>query len=134
MVQFRRQDQFKIKISHGHCVKRTPSHQARTMPHCSALQLGLLTLTLLLAGAEAKRSRSRSPYNDDFSDVITSDNSGLFIWRIEDFSPVPLSETKYGTFHNADSYIVLLSKLLDGRMHRGGQTCRKHCELAKSDD
>ena len=96
------------------------------MPHCPALQLGLLTLTLLLAGAEAKRSRSRSPYNDDFSDVITSDNSGLFIWRIEDFSPVPLSETKYGTFHNADSYIVLLSKLVDGRMHRGGSS---ECEL-----
>ena len=33
--------------------------------------------------------------------------SGLEIWRIEDFEAVPYDQTKYGKFHVGDSYIVL---------------------------
>ena len=64
----------------------------------------LITLDIV----QCKRSRSRKP-NDDFTDA-GSDDSGLFIWRIEDFSPVPLRKTDYGKFHTGDSYIVLNSK------------------------
>ena len=28
---------------------------------------------------------------------------------------------RYGVFHNADSYIVLLNQIVDGRFHRGQQ-------------
>ena len=62
----------------------------------------LLTLDLV----QCRRSRTRKQ-NDDFSDVGHDD---LFIWRIEDFSPVPLKKTDYGKFHMGDSYIVLNSK------------------------
>ena len=66
--------------------------------------LALISLHLVLC----RRSRSRKP-NDDFTDA-GSDDSGLFIWRIEDFSPVPLKKADYGKFHIGDSYIVLNSK------------------------
>ena len=33
--------------------------------------------------------------------------SGLEIWRIEDFEAVPYDQSKYGKFHVGDSYIVL---------------------------
>ena len=80
----------------------------------------LLVLLSLVLTADLKRSRSRSGRGEnDFSDVIKADSSGLFIWRIEDFSPVPLPEAQYGVFHNADSYIVLLNRIVDGRFHRG---------------
>ncbi|KAF2702886.1 actin depolymerizing protein [Pleomassaria siparia CBS 279.74] len=36
--------------------------------------------------------------------------SGLYIWRIEDFEVVPWPKEKYGSFHEGDSYIVLLSE------------------------
>ena len=79
-----------------------------------------LILLCLVLTADLKRSRSRSGRGDkDFSDVIKADSSGLFIWRIEDFSPVPLPEAQYGLFHDADSYIVLLNQIVDGRYHRG---------------
>ena len=64
----------------------------------------LITLDIV----QCRRSRTRKP-NDDFPDP-GSDDSGLFIWRIEDFSPVPLRKTDYGKFHTGDSYIVLNSK------------------------
>ena len=90
-----------------------------TSPIITALVLLSLSLT-----ADLKRSRTRSGRGDkDFSDVIKSDSSGLFIWRIEDFSPVPLPEAQYGVFHNADSYIVLLNQIVDGRFHRGPFIC-----------
>ena len=80
----------------------------------------LLVLLSLVLTADLKRSRSRSGRGEkDFSDVIKADSSGLFIWRIEDFSPVPLPKAQYGLFHNADSYIVLLNQIVDGRFHRG---------------
>lgn len=66
----------------------------------------LLTLNIVLC----RRSRSRKP-NDDFLDS-GYDDSGLFIWRIEDFSPVPLRKADYGKFHTGDSYMVLNSKVL----------------------
>ena len=80
-----------------------------------------LILLCLVLTADLKRSRSRSGGrgDKDFSDVIKADSSGLFIWRIEDFSPVPLPEAQYGLFHDADSYIVLLNQIVDGRYHRG---------------
>ena len=82
--------------------------------------VSLLVLLSLVLTADLKRSRSRSGRGEnDFSDVIKADSSGLFIWRIEDFSPVPLPEAQYGVFHNADSYIVLLNRIVDGRFHRG---------------
>ena len=81
----------------------------------SALVFLLLSTDL----STSRRSRSRSQ-NDDFGDALKTDNEkGLFIWRIEDFSPVPLPKDRYGKFHNADSYIVLLSKVVDGRIARG---------------
>ena len=33
--------------------------------------------------------------------------TGLQIWRIEDFEAVPYDKTKYGKFHVGDSYLVL---------------------------
>lgn len=35
---------------------------------------------------------------------------GLFVWRIENFEVVPWPKEKYGSFHEGDSYIVLLSE------------------------
>ena len=37
---------------------------------------------------------------------------GLSIWRIEDFTPVPYDDNKYGKFHVGDSYIVLNTKVV----------------------
>ena len=80
----------------------------------------ILVLLSLGLTADLKRSRTRSGRGEnDFSDVIKADSSGLFIWRIEDFSPVPLPESQFGVFHDADSYIVLLNQIVDGRFHRG---------------
>lgn len=33
--------------------------------------------------------------------------SGLEIWRIENFNPVPIPQSSYGKFFNGDSYMVL---------------------------
>ena len=88
--------------------------------HCITSLLVLILLTTDLT--TSRRSRSRSQ-NDDFGDALKTDNEkGLFIWRIEDFSPVPLPKDHYGKFHNADSYIVLLSKVVDGRIARGDKS------------
>lgn len=65
---------------------------------------------------ESRRSKSKV---DENADAINNDYSGMFIWRIEDFSPVPLAKDSYGSFHNEDSYIVLNSKMHEGRIHRG---------------
>merc|ERR1711915_765534 len=43
---------------------------------------------------------------------------GIFIWRIEDFSPVPWDTNKYGSFHTGDSYMVLNSKKVNGKITR----------------
>ena len=87
--------------------------------HCITSVLVFILLSSELS--TSRRSRSRSQ-NDDFGDALKTDNEkGLFIWRIEDFSPVPLPKDNYGKFHNADSYIVLLSKVVDGRIARGRQ-------------
>ena len=110
----------------------------------SSSVLSALVILSLVLSVDLRRSRSRSGRGDkDFSEVIKADGSGLFIWRIEDFSPVPLPEPqytvfqiyflksgyifsmyfspRYGVFHNADSYIVLLNQIVDGRFHRGQQ-------------
>lgn len=42
------------------------------------------------------------------------EKSGLRVWRIEQFKVKPWSESKYGKFHEGDSYIVLNSYILDG--------------------
>ncbi|KAH8653313.1 hypothetical protein BX600DRAFT_515596 [Xylariales sp. PMI_506] len=34
---------------------------------------------------------------------------GLFVWRIENFQVIPWPKTKYGQFHEGDSYIILHS-------------------------
>jgi len=86
--------------------------------NCIILPFLILTALNTLHLSNARRSRTRTHGSDDFSETTKSDNSGLFIWRIEDFSPVPLNTSEYGKFHNADSYIVLLSKMVDGRIHR----------------
>ncbi|CAM6098605.1 unnamed protein product [Calypogeia fissa] len=39
--------------------------------------------------------------------------AGMEIWRIEDFKPVPLPKSDYGTFYNGDSYIVLKTTKTD---------------------
>jgi hypothetical protein len=33
--------------------------------------------------------------------------SGLEIWRIENFNPVPIPQSSYGKFFTGDSYIIL---------------------------
>lgn len=35
--------------------------------------------------------------------------AGLLVWRIEDFQVIAWPKSKYGTFHEGDSYIVLHS-------------------------
>lgn len=40
---------------------------------------------------------------------------GLFIWRIEEFEVVPWPKEKHGSFHEGDSYIVLLSEKVEKR-------------------
>jgi hypothetical protein len=34
-------------------------------------------------------------------------NSGLEIWRIENFNPVPVPKSSYGKFFTGDSYVIL---------------------------
>ena len=91
---------------------------------------------IILDLVQCRRTRSRKP-NDDFPDA-GNDDSGLFIWRIEDFSPVPLRKSEYGKFHRGDSYIVLNSKLVDGRMARdlhfwlGNSTSQDEADSAAS--
>ena len=83
------------------------------------MMLGLYCIVLSLIASDTvlcRRSWTRKP-SDDFKDA-GYDDSGLFIWRIEDFSPVPLSKANYSIFYSGDSYIVLNSKLVDGRQHR----------------
>lgn len=36
-----------------------------------------------------------------------SNNSGLEIWRIENFCPVPVPSSSHGKFFTGDSYIIL---------------------------
>ena len=33
--------------------------------------------------------------------------SGLEIWRIENFNPVPIPQSSYGKFFTGDSYVIL---------------------------
>jgi len=33
--------------------------------------------------------------------------SGLEIWRIENFNPVPVPKSSYGKFFTGDSYVIL---------------------------
>ena len=75
-----------------------------------------IIFSLISPDVFCRRSRTRKP-SDDFTDA-GQDDSGLFIWRIEDFSPVPLKKADYGKFHSSDSYIVLNSRLVDGRQAR----------------
>ena len=35
---------------------------------------------------------------------------GLFIWRVENFTPVPVNPKEHGRFYTGDSYIILSSK------------------------
>ena len=71
---------------------------------------------MILQPLKARRSKTKV---DENADAISNDYSGMFIWRIEDFSPVPLPKDSYGSFHTEDSYIVLNSKMHEGRIHRG---------------
>ena len=80
------------------------------------MKICLVTFLLIVHPLESRRSKSKV---DENADAISNDFSGMFIWRIEDFSPVPLPKNSYGSFHNEDSYIVLNSKMHEGRIHRG---------------
>ncbi|KAH7132295.1 hypothetical protein B0J11DRAFT_521356 [Dendryphion nanum] len=40
-------------------------------------------------------------------------DSGLFVWRIENFEVIPWPKEKYGQFHEGDSYIVLQSEKIE---------------------
>ena len=42
---------------------------------------------------------------------LTLPFSGMEIWRIEDFQPVPLPKSDYGKFYTGDSYIILKVKI-----------------------
>jgi gelsolin len=35
---------------------------------------------------------------------------GMYVWRVEDFQVVPWPKAQYGSFHEGDSYIVLVSE------------------------
>ncbi|KAK9057719.1 hypothetical protein SSX86_022555 [Deinandra increscens subsp. villosa] len=54
---------------------------------------------------------------------------GLEIWRIENFQPVPLPKSDYGTFYAGDSYVVL--KTSTGRGGAGVYTYDIHFWLGK---
>ena len=76
-------------------------------------------IILLAVTCPSYPRRSRKSNNDEFGDAISNDFTGMFIWRIEDFSPVPIPKESYGSFHIEDSYVVLQSKMHEGRLHRG---------------
>ncbi|KAK5993104.1 Severin [Cladobotryum mycophilum] len=44
-----------------------------------------------------------------WSNGSIGDESGLYVWRIEDFQVIPWPKEKYGQFYDGDSYIVLNS-------------------------
>jgi len=46
------------------------------------------------------------------------EESGLWVWRIENFKVVPWPKEKYGQFHVNDSYIVLHVQEADDRLER----------------
>ena len=88
-VQDQADTRLRVTVSpcHGHCVMMSSS------------VLSALVILSLVLSVDLRRSRSRSGRGDkDFSEVIKADGSGLFIWRIEDFSPVPLPEPQYTVF------------------------------------
>lgn len=55
---------------------------------------------------EAKAKRHEAATKEPAWEGVGTE-SGLWIWRIENFKAVPWDKTKYGQFHMGDSYIVL---------------------------
>ncbi|RYR77067.1 hypothetical protein Ahy_A01g001545 [Arachis hypogaea] len=45
--------------------------------------------------------------NNNISIFSLSQYSGLEIWRIENFNPVPIPESSHGKFYTGDSYVIL---------------------------
>lgn len=39
-------------------------------------------------------------------------NSGIEIWRMENFNPVPVQKSSYGKFFTGDSYVILKASCL----------------------
>ena len=56
---------------------------------------------------------SNQPYSHETNEFIFCSltlKSGLEIWRIENFNPVPVPKASYGKFFTGDSYIILKVK------------------------
>eukprot|EP00092_Neocalanus_flemingeri_P014932 GFUD01016126.1.p1 GENE.GFUD01016126.1~~GFUD01016126.1.p1 ORF type:complete len:794 (+),score=185.50 GFUD01016126.1:3-2384(+) len=79
----------------------------------------LLAILILLGtgSVEAKKRKvNQAKSSNDFAGV--KEKLGLFIWRIEDFTPVPWDSNKYGSFYTGDSYLVLNTKKVDQKLIR----------------
>jgi len=81
-----------------------------------------LTLALFIClgtdlGLANRRKVTQAKRVNDFADV--KEKLGLFIWRIEDFTPVPWESNKYGSFYTGDSYLVLNTKKVSNKVIRG---------------
>ncbi|KAF1994733.1 gelsolin [Amniculicola lignicola CBS 123094] len=53
-------------------------------------------------------------------------DSGLYVWRIEDFEVIPWPKDKYGQFHEGDSYIILVSEKIKKRGGGDGEEVLVH--------
>ena len=74
-------------------------------------------LFCILLNQTLERKVGGKPVKDTFP-VSADLLSGLFIWRVEDFSPVPWDPSLYGSFHTGDSYLILSTKNVSNKIVR----------------
>ncbi|PSN65338.1 putative actin-binding protein Fragmin [Corynespora cassiicola Philippines] len=83
-------------------------------------------VSLVNSGIDHQVKHQSATTEPAWNNGIVGVQPGLFIWRIEDFEVITWPKEKHGSFHEGDSYIVLLSEQVKQGEDAGGDAKMVH--------